>query len=309
MIIRSIRSELDKAELFLIDPVYRFNVLRSHGLCKHMPDEEYLKRLFKIKVGKNLDLENPVTFNEKLQWLKLHDRNPLYPILVDKYAVKGWVSERIGSEHVIPTYGVWKRFSHIEFDALPERFVLKCTHDSGGLVICSNRSEFDYHSARRIIERSLRRNYYWVAREWPYKEVAPRVIAEEYIQSDCDCESIYDYKVLCFAGVPKLIELHKGRFVNHTQDWYDTSWNRLAIQQPNIPISSNEDTAPLFLEEMLELSAKLSNGLPHVRVDWYHSGEKLLFGEMTLYDGAGLEPFLNEDDDIMIGNMINLDIL
>jgi len=280
-------------------------ILNRLGIGKYIPDQPYLKMRFHADMGRKLNLNAPQTFNEKLQWLKLYDRKPEYTMMVDKYAVKKYVADTIGEEYVIPTLGVWEHFDEIDFDSLPNQFVLKCTHDSGGLVICRDKSTLDLKDAQNKITKSLNRNYYYVGREWPYKNVKPRVIAEKYIE-DSVTGDLRDYKVLCFSGEPKLIELHKERFSNHTQDFYDTDWNRQTITQCGEPLSDKVEKKPEALEKMLALSRMLAKDIPHVRVDWYLNEEKLFLGELTFYDASGFDPFDNEEDDLMIGSWISL---
>lgn len=283
----------------------------SHGFYNSMPDDKYLKRIFKITNGYDLNLNAPKTFNEKLQWLKLHDHNPLYTKMVDKYEVKSYVGRIIGEEYIIPTLGIWERFEDINFNLLPNQFVLKCTHDSGGLVICRDKSKLDIKEVEKKITSSLRRNYYYLYREWPYKNVCPRIIAEAYMEDEFGT-SIRDYKVMCFDGVPKLIELHRGRYTDHqTQDFYDVNWNKTTISQtgmPNYQITSDAVPMPDTLEDMLKLSSILSKGIPHIRVDWYSIRGKLYFGELTLYDGSGLDPWDDPKDDLMLGSWIKLPV-
>ena len=276
-------------------------------------DERYLKLLYISRFGRPLNLENPQTFNEKLQWLKLHDRNPLYTKLVDKAEVKPWVAERIGWEHVVPTLGVWDSFDEIDFDALPERFVLKCTHDSGGLAICRDRSSFDMAAARRAIEHSLSRNYFWSGREWPYKDVRPRIIAEEYLDSSEGCCGIQeaeadpdDYKIFCFGGEPKALFVATDRASGDTKfDFFDTEWNHMPFTNGH-PNAVNEPKKPDHLEMMLTYARTLSEGIPQVRVDFYEVGGKVYFGEMTFYHWSGMVPFVPEEYDRIFGSWIEL---
>lgn len=285
----------------------RFLLLSSLSLFKDMNDEEYLKKLFKCHMKRELNLDNPQTFNEKLQWLKLYDRKPEYTTMVDKYAVKKYVSDIIGEEYIIPTLGVWNHFDEIDFDKLPNQFVLKCTHDSGGIVICTDKSNLDLKAAKKKIEKCLRRNYYWSSREWPYKNVKPRIIAEKYM-SDEGKEELSDYKVLCFNGEPKIVEVHKGRFNGqHTQDCYDEFWNKTDIEQHDLPKSNDIMPKPAFLEEMLQLSKLLSKNLIHVRVDWYFTNDRLYFGELTFFNGSGYNQFCGNADELL-GSWIKLPI-
>lgn len=270
------------------------------------PDKLYLRILFYLKMGHKLNLKKPQTFNEKLQWLKLYDRNPLYTTLVDKYAVKKYVAEIIGEKYVIPVLGVWNKADEIEFEKLPHQFVLKTTNGGGGdVIICKEKKSFDSVFAVKHLNQGLKKKIYKQWREWPYKNVYPRIIAEPLI-SDGN-ESLTDYKVMCFDGVPKLIQVHEGRFQNHSQDFYDSDWNHLPIFQET-PLSGSIVEKPPFLDEMLDLSRRLSQGMSHVRVDWYYAQNKLLFGEMTFYDGSGFYAFDPPEYDVLLGSWINLPI-
>jgi len=274
------------------------------GGFRFLSDPAYLKLLYRCSHGRSLNLDAPKTYNEKLQWLKLHDRKPEYTAMVDKAAVKRYVADRIGEEYIIPTLGVWDRFEEIDFDSLPDRFVLKCTHDSGGLVIVKDKAKLDKSAAKKKIERSLRRNYYWAGREWPYKDVKPRILAEAYLEDE-GRQDLSDYKVMCFGGQPKLIQLHQGRFGAHTQDFYNENWEKQDIFR-GVPASAEVLEKPVFLEEMLELSRKLSAGLPQLRVDWYFTNGRLYFGELTFFSASGMTPFVPEQWDETLGGWIEL---
>ena len=191
---------------------------------KIVPDKLYLKYKFYKKMKKQLNLDNPQTFNEKLQWLKLYDRNPEYTRMVDKYEVKKYVAEKIGEEYIIPTLGVWNKFEDIDFEELPNQFVLKCTHDSGGVVICKDKSTFDFNAANKKLTHCLKRNYFWKGREWPYKNIKPRIIAEQYIAED-----LVDYKFMCFSGEVKCSFICTNRFSTQGLHvtFFDREWNLL----------------------------------------------------------------------------------
>ena len=252
-----------------------------------IPYSLYLKYCYKKLMGNSLNLSNPKTFDEKLQWLKLYNRNPLYTTLVDKYAVKKWVTNKIGEQYVIPTLGVWNNFDDIDFDKLPNQFVLKCTHDSGGLIIVRDKSEFDILSARQIITNCLKRNFYWQSREWPYKNVFPRIIAEPYME-DSTYKELRDYKFYTFNTEPKYLLIAKGRQNNNkTFDYFDMNFNHINLQDERVPNSTTSPEKPICLEEMKKISKILSEGIPHVRVDFYEIDGKVYFGEMTFFDDGG----------------------
>ena len=269
------------------------------------PDSIYLRWLFYKMTGCRLNLNNPESFNEKLQWVKIYDRRPEYTMMVDKYAVKQWVSSLIGSQYVIPTLQIWESCEDIRYDILPEKFVIKATHDSGSVFVCKDKSRFDFKSVKDKLEISLKHNFYYDAREWPYKYVKPRIIAESYIQ-DPKNNDLLDYKIFCFNGIPKLIQVDYDRFSNHKRNLYTTDWKYIPveIQYPTDP--NHVIDKPMNLELMLNLAEKLSRGIPHVRVDFYNISGKIYFGEMTFYHGGGMEKFTPESFGIEMGNWINL---
>lgn len=297
----------DRVKKILKNPKLLFLTFGHRELLNFISDEKYLKTAYKIKFGKKLDLDNPQTFNEKLQWLKLYNRKPIYTTMVDKYEVKKYVADIIGEEYIIPTIGVWEKFEDIDFDSLPEQFVLKCTHDSGGLVICKDKKKLNFKKAKKKIKTCLKHSFFWGCREWPYKNVKPRIIAEKYMVDESGVE-LKDYKVLCFNGEPKLIELHRGRFEGkHTQDFYDCDWKKQPFSQDaNMPATNDVVPRPEFLEQMLDLTRVLAKDMPHVRIDWYWSENQLYFGEITFFDGSGFEPFYPDEWDLKLGQMIAL---
>lgn len=302
-----IYQNLNKIWKFAIDSDYRFQILANKGKFNTLSDERYLKRKYKAIMGYPLNLDNPITFNEKLQWLKLHDRRPEYTMMVDKYKVRDYIAEKLGEEYLIPLLGVWDDPDEIDFDALPNQFVLKCNHNSGlGMCICKDKTKLDIKKVKKDLRKGLKQDYYLTGREWPYKDVKPRIIAEQYMQDDGGKEELSDYKVLCFNGEPKLIEVHRGRFGGgHTQDFYDTDWNKTLFNQPDVPMSDEVMDKPVFAEEMLMLSRKLSAGIPHVRVDWYYTNGHLYFSELTFFDSSGFDPFM-DDQDTEIGSWLVL---
>ncbi len=271
-----------------------------------VPSSIYLKMLFKRKMNKNLDLKNPVTYSEKLQWLKLHDHNPLYNKLVDKYEVKEIVSKIIGEKYIIPTYGVYDDFDDIDFDKLPKSFVIKCTHDSGGLVICKDKSKLDIKEARDKINSSLNRNYYYRRREWPYKDVKPRIIIEKFIEDKKDGE-LRDYKFFSFNGKVTMMFIASNRQGSGDTyfDFYDRNFKHLDIinGHPNAPKKPHK---PKNYELMIQLAEKLSKDMPHVRVDFYEMNGQVFFGEMTFFHWSGMMPYKPEKWDKKMGDMLDL---
>lgn len=299
---------MSKFSKFIESPWIAYVYAAGYGLTDWIPDRPHLKAMFRGTVGGRLDLDNPKTFNEKLQWLKINDRNPLYTTLVDKYRVKQWVADRIGEEHVTKTYAMWKNVEGIDISCLPERFVLKTNHDCGGVAICQNRSTFDFDAAKKKLAKHLKTNYFWRTREWPYRDVKPCAFAEEYLDPDEGKGGLADYKVSCFGGTPKLVEVHLGRFFDHTCDYFTPSWEPLPdIEWDDIPKSKDEIPAPSQLQEMLDLSALLSEGFPEMRVDWYLDGERLIFGELTLFSDGGFGA-IDDATDSLLGSFIDLDL-
>ena len=287
----SLMVKLKKIARFLADRDYRFLVLAGRGQKGHVPADEFLKRMYKICMGKELDLNDPKTYTEKLQWLKLYDHRPEYTVLVDKFAAKQYVAEKIGEEYVIPLLGVWDRAEDVDFDALPERFVLKTTHDSGGIVVCKDKSSLDIEAAKKKLKKFLHRNYYDHNREWPYKNVPHRIIAESYME-DSALQELRDYKFFTFGGVPKVLYIAQGRGKGGetVADFFDMDFNHL-------PFTIDHDTAsvppvkPECFEEMKRLAAVLSEGTPQLRVDFYEVDGKVYFGEMTFFHCGGFITF------------------
>ena len=280
--------------------------LSQRGLLNWMPDKAYLKCVYRGWMGgKKLNLKNPQTFNEKLQWLKLYNRKPIYTTMVDKYASKKFIANLIGEEYVIPCVGgPWKSVDEIDFDSLPNQFVLKTNHDCGGVVICKDKSTFDLEKAKEILARHLKRDYYIEHREWPYKNVERCIFAEKYLEEESGVEAI-DYKVMCFNGKPKLIQLHLGRFTYHTQDFYDINWQKQEYELA-LPKSDIVTPKPEFLDKMLEMSEKVSEGISQVRCDWYYTGGRLYFGEATFFEDAGFGIFEPKELDYTFGSWITL---
>lgn len=275
-----------------------------------LSDETFIKAVFKFRVGYKINLDCPQTYNEKLQWIKLYDRNPRYTAMVDKVQVRDYISKTIGEKYLIPCLGVWNSEEDINFDELPNQFVLKCNHNSGlGMCICKDKSKLNINNVKAELRRGLNQDYYYHSREWPYKDVPKKIIGEKFLVDESG-KDLKDYKVMCFNGEPKLIELHMGRFTDHqSQDFYDIDWNKTNITQSGLSLYGSSKSVmpkPVTLDEMLKLSKILSQGIPHVRVDWYSIEEKLYFGELTFFDGSGFDPYDNPEDDLLLGSWIKL---
>ena len=283
--------------------------LNEKGFHRFISDKVYLKNAYKSMLGKKLTIKSPKTYNEKLQWLKLYDRNPLYTTLVDKYEVKNYIANRIGEEYIVPTLGVWDKFDDIDFDALPNQFVLKCTHDSGGLVICKDKTNLDIDSARQKIEKSLGRNYFWFGREWPYKNVPKRIIAEQFLEDEeTKKDGITDYKFFCFNGEPKFLYVSTG-LENHKTahiSFLTLDWNFTSFQRSDFSPLETLPKKPTKFDEMVEISRELSKDIPFLRVDLYQINNQIYFSELTFFPCSGFIPFVNPEDDETIGHMLVL---
>ncbi len=270
-----------------------------------LTDKAYLKYQYKKVFGKQLDLKNPQTYNEKMQWLKLYDRNPKYHILADKHAVKQFVTDTIGKEYVIETYGVWKKFDDIDFNSLPNEFVLKCTHDSASTVICKDKKSFDFASARKKLSTALKVDYYhYENRQWAYKDIEPQIIAEKYMVDESGTE-LKDYKFFCFDGKFKTMFIATDRPHDTKFDFYDIDFNLLPFTNGH-PHSGLNRSKPDNYDKMIQLAEKLSENIPHVRVDFYSINGNIYFGEMTLYHWGGMMPFEPEEWDYTFGSWIKL---
>ena len=272
-----------------------------------LPDSLYLKIMFRLKMGYKLNLKNPQTFNEKLQWLKLYNRKPEYTLMVDKSEAKTIAENILGKGYVIPTLGVWNKFEDIDFNSLPDRFVLKTTNGGGGggVIICRDKSKLNLVSAAEQLKSSLKANIYRHLKEWPYKNVKPRIIAEQFMVDESG--ELRDYKFYCFNGEPKVFLVASERFSGHRTyfDYFDMEGNHLPFTQGgmNNPVTP---ALPSSFEEMKQVAKKLSHGLPHVRIDLYSVDEKVYFGEFTFFDSSGFEKFTPWEWDDVFGNWLKL---
>ena len=298
---------MSKIRTFIENPQYFITSPASKGWLNWVPDSLYLKVLYRVIMGRKLNLKNPKEYNEKLQWLKLNDRKPEYSTMVDKYEVRGYIGDLLGDKYLIPCLGIYDSVDDIDIDALPDKFVLKCTHDSGSVEICKDKSSFDIEGARHRLSQAMKRNYYATYREWPYKYVKPRIIAEGYLEGDGG--DLKDYKVMCFNGEAKIIEVHENRFVEgkvHTQTFYDREWNIVPLTQIETVTVDRPGERPRQLDEILRLSELIAKNMYHARIEWYIEGDKIYFGEITFFDGSGFESFSTPEMERMLGDMINL---
>lgn len=277
--------------------------------CQWMPDSMYLKLLFRAVMNKRLNLNNPITFSEKLQWLKLYDRRPEYTKMVDKYAVKKYVADTIGEEYIIPTLGVWDKPEDIDFDSLPNQFVLKTTHGGGssGVVICKNKKEFDCKDAVAKLKEAMKIDIYKIMREWPYKNVPKRIIAEKYIEPSRDSNDLPDYKFFCFNGEPKYCQVISGRNDTMSIDFFDHNWQHQLFHEPKeYPFAKKQPLRPKQFERMWDAAKRLSKSKAFSRIDFYEVGDNVFFGEITFFPTGGFGGFDPEEYDLILGQMINL---
>lgn len=299
-------SIIDKINKAIKSPS-KIAIYLLNKFARIIPDKQFLQWKFRLVMGEKLNLENPKTFNEKLQWLKLYNRKPEYTTMVDKYAVKEYVASKIGEEHIIPTLGIWNSVDEIEWDKLPNQFVLKTTHGGGGcdVIICKDKNTFDKETAIKKLNRSLKSDLYRIYREWPYKNVPKRVIAEKYMTDNG--KDLEDYKIHTFNGIPKFILLCRDRFKGKMiDDFYSTDWELIDVRRPGHPNSPIPQNPPKELAEMLRLSEILSKETPFLRVDFYTSNNRVYFGELTFFPASGMSKFEPEKWDYILGDWLIL---
>lgn len=301
------KEKLGKVFKCIFDKDYRFNILSNFGFYDSMDDEEYLKRKYKSIMHKKLDLDNPKAFNEKLQWLKVNDHNPDYTMMVDKYKVRDYIKKELGEEYLIPLLGVWDDPDDIDFDSLPNQFVLKCNHNSGlGMCICKDKSKLDIKKVKKELRKGLKQDYYLTGREWPYKNVPRKIIAEKYM-IDNTHEELMDYKLMCFNGKVECSFVCSDRFNNDglKVTFFDKNWNVLPFER-HYPKSNKSIEKPFNYDKMIEFSEKLSQNMSFSRIDFYEIDKKLYFGEITFFPGGGFEEFNPESVDEELGKLIKL---
>lgn len=272
------------------------------------PDKLYLKLQFRHLMGYKLDLEHPKTFQEKLQWLKLYDRKPIYHKMVDKYEAKEYIAEKVGSEYVIPTLGIFSSVDEIDYDKLPNEFVIKTTHDSGTVVVCKDKSKLDKENVRKFISKRLRRRYFYTEREWPYKNVKPRVIVEKNI--NVNDEDLKDYKFFCFDGEPKALYIttNRGMEGGLKEDFFYADGRHMEVNQKGYNNNTQTPSLPINFEKMKDLARVLAKGIPQLRVDFYEIDGNVYVGELTFSDGGGFSPFVPDEYNKIFGDWIKLPI-
>lgn len=296
---------MNRVKKFIKKPKLLLLKLDKMGIIR-MSDKEYLKCRYFSELEKELDLTSPLTFNEKLQWLKLYDRNPLYTKLVDKYEVREYIEKKIGKEYLIPLIGLYDAFEDIDFKKLPNQFVIKCTHDSGSVVICKNKKEFNLKKAKRKIQKAMRRNYFYLGREWPYKNVKPKIIIEKYMEDKVDKELI-DYKVYAFNGKAEYVMACFDRFNGGTKFFYfDKEWNiQKDLSKDGIIYGDKiKLRKPVNLNKMFEFASILSKDIPFVRVDFYEVEGKLYFGELTFFPSSGFDNTREKKTELIFSDRI-----
>lgn len=278
----------------------RYSVIRK--MLNRIPDAMYLKLVYRMQTGKKLNIDAPKEYNEWLQYLKLHYRKPEMSILADKYNVRKWVEERIGSQYLIPLLGVWDDPGKIDVQSLPDSFVLKCTHDSGSIVVCRNKRNFDLPAAIAKLAGRAHINYFYYLREWPYKNIRPRIIAEALLNQDG--QPLYDYKFFCFSGEPRFVMTVKDRFLTPHECVFDMDFVPMNVSLGNPSFPPEEIEKPRNFEEMAAIAKVLSEGYPHVRVDLYNTGSKIYFGEITFFHWGGFADIRPEEFNLQLGQWI-----
>lgn len=278
-------------------------------VTRFLPSSIMLRLLYFYRTQHILHLKHPVTFNEKLQWLKLYNaktKDKVNTVVVDKICAKDYVASIIGKEHIIPTLFVYDSVDEVNWEQLPKQFVIKCNHDSGGLSVCSDKECFDIEKAKEKIRRSFADNFYWHGREWPYKEIKPKILVEEYMTDESNKE-LKDYKFFCFNGQVKCFKIDFNRFVKHQANYYDINLSQLSFGEASFPPDYNKELdIPGNIHEMIELAEKLASGFPFVRVDLYNINGQIYFGEMTLCPASGFGKFTSDDWDKELGSWLEL---
>ena len=296
-----------KIKKALQDPYYTCSLLLNR-VGRFVSDENFVKWTYYLTFRKKLDLDNPKTFNEKLQWLKLNDRHEEYTQMVDKYEAKKYVANLIGEEYIIPTLGVYDSFDELDFDKLPNQFVLKCTHNSGGIIICRDKASLDVPKARKQMTKWLKKNPFWTNREYPYKNVKPRIIAEQYMTNDGLSQELTDYKFFCFDGNADCVMVCLERHLNDTKFYFfDKDWNFLRLNIRGIEAPDNFTIPkPKTMDKMFEIASKLSQGMKYVRIDLYEIRNRVYFGEYTFFPDSGLDKNILKETDIKFGKSLKI---
>lgn len=299
----------------LSNPYMFFHYADMLGFLRYMSDEQWIKTMWRVRTGRNINLENPRGFNEKLNWIKLYDRNPQYTNMVDKYLVRDYIRDTIGEDYLFPLLGVWDNANDINFESLPNEFVLKCNHNSGeGMCVCKDKSVLNTEEVRKKIQIALGKNYYLSEREWPYKNVQPKVICEKFMKDNSPANhtgTLIDYKFHCFNGEPKFLyvgvdDISEGSKGELKLSFLDMNWETPEYYRKDhkpMPIKVDK---PKTFDEMVYVARKLSKGIPFVRVDLYSIDDKVYFSEFTFFPGGGFGFFSPEKWENLIGDWIEL---
>ena len=300
-IVSKIRRALKSPEKILL------NIIYNVPLLKKMSDEKYISLLFRVTYGRKINLKNPETFNEKLNWLKLNDRKDIYTKMVDKNLAKEYVANIIGQEYIIPTIGTYNSFNEIDFNKLPEKFVMKCNHDSGNVIICTDKNKMDVKTIRKRMEKSFNKDFYLINREWPYKNIQRKIIVEKYMK-DKNSDDLTDYKFYCFNGIPQYLYISEG-LANHNSsrlDFFDMEFNKAPFGRRDYKHFDNNPKKPENFNKMIELSKELSKNIPFLRVDFYEINKKIYFSELTFSPCGGFMKFYPKEWDKKLGSMLNI---
>ena len=275
---------------------------------RFLPDKTYIKLYYRLRVGRPLNTKNPTTLNEKLQWLKFNYRFPLQSIVSDKLLVRDYVAEKIGAEYLIPLLGTWENYDDVDFDKLPEKFVLKCNHDSGGLVVCTDKSKLDHKEARNRVEKSLKSNFFYIGREYQYRNIKPRIICEQFISDNGKVPM--DYKIYCFNGKPDVILVCKDRFSDNTHRasylYFDQEWRFQPLNKGDETLTEVDVPKPKNLDRMIEIAKDLSKDFLFARIDLYNIDGQIYFGEITLSPNSGFDPDIKYETDLMFGERLKI---
>lgn len=305
-----LRKKISRVFRILFNSDERFIYFALKGKYNDMPDKEYISRMYKAKFGREINLDNPETFNEKLQWLKLYDRKTIYTTMVDKYEAKKYVADIIGEEYIIPTLGVWDTAEEIDFKILPDKFVLKTTHDSGGVkLVDKNKPDYNERELRKFFRKRLKRSLYKLTREWPYKDVKPRIIAEKYMENVGE-DGVKDYKFFCFDGVAKCYKVDFDRFIEHHANYYDIESNYMNLGEVAFPASKSKhaDISQADIDTMIFISQQLAQTTPFLRVDFYDIEGKIYWGELTFFPASGFGKLYPDEADLTLGKWIQLPV-
>ena len=304
-----IQKILKAAYKYIFSKNYRFLINANFHFYDKMPDEQYLKRKFKAAMGKELNLENPKTFNEKLQWLKLYDRKPEYTMMADKYEVRKYIADKLGEEYLIPLLGVWDNPDDIDFDKLPDKFVLKCNHNSGlGMCICKDKSKLNIKKVKRNLKKGLKQNYYLTGREWPYKDIPKKIIAEKYME-DKETGELRDYKFFCYDGhVENVMICLERNSLEPKFYFFNREWDLLRLNKRGKEAPENFTLLkPEGMELMFDIASELSKGLAFARIDLYYCNGRIYFGEITFFPDSGFDHNLLPETDEYLGKLINIE--